>query len=80
MPVSVILDDVIQDQSGYQMVFNSEVLSVEQFDDIEAYANDVISRHAVDVLRAVLILRWLQSNNLGETIELTSAGGVIISG
>lgn len=80
MPVSVILDDVTQDQSGYQIVFNDEVLSVEQFDDIAAYANDVISRHAVDVLRAVLVLRWLQSNNLGETIELTSVGGVIISG
>lgn len=79
MPVAS-LSDVTQDQSGYQMVFDNGVLSVEQFDDIAAYARDTIERYGVEVLRAILVLRWVQSNHLGESVELTDAGGIVISG
>lgn len=81
MAVSVTLDDVVQDESGYSVQFDSRYTScVEQYDDLAAYANDVIERYAKDVLRAILILRWIDSNRLGETASLSDAGRVQIIG
>lgn len=79
MPVQ-LLDDVTQDESGYRIHFGDAVIGVEQYDEIEAYALDIIERTAVDFLRACLVLRWLGTERLGESMQVSNAGVIITNG
>lgn len=74
---SVTLDDVVQDQSGYAVLFtDGYTVCVEQYDDLKANALDTLERYANDVLRAALILRWVASSKLNETASIGDGGSV----
>ena len=76
----VTLDDITLDECGYQIVFNDKTVGVDEYDDIEAYALDLIERHGDEVLRAILVLKWVRTNHLGTTCEITDSGSVTANG
>ena len=74
---SVTLDDVVQDECGYQLQFNDITVGVDTYDDIEEYANNILDRMGDDVLRAVLVLKWIRTNAVGATRIITDGGGIM---
>lgn len=73
---SVTLVDVVQDECGYRIQFSDMTIGVDSFDDIHDYAADTITRMGDDVLRATLVLKWIQTNALGGTSTISDAGGM----
>ena len=78
---SATLVDVVQDESGYAVQFaDGYTLCVEQYDDLSTHALDTLERHGNDVLRAALILRWVDSSAINKSIVVSGSGEVNIIG